>query len=75
MTGRYAVTTLRQEADEIVAEYPETPLLELAGALERTVYAFDGGVEFGRLLAVELRRRSMAGVRIWNGPRLVADRS
>jgi hypothetical protein len=74
MNASYAVTTLRREADEIIAEYPETSLVELAGALERTVYAFDGGTEFGRMLAAELRRRAMAGVRIWNGPRLVSDR-
>ena len=74
MQANYAVTTLRREADEIVAEYPDTPLLELASALERTVYAFDGGLEFGRMLAAELRRRAMANVRNWSGPRLVSAR-
>ena len=61
---------VRTEADQLLADMPETPLLALAAELEAKAAVFDGGPQMARDVAAELRRRAAAGVRFWSPPTL-----
>lgn len=50
---------IRQEADEIEADYGGDPHV-LAAGLERHARAYDHGRDMARLVAAELRRRARA---------------
>ena len=46
------------EADEIMSDYADTPVEALADELERTLDAYDGGPELGRVVVGILRRHA-----------------
>ncbi len=64
---------VRREADQLLTDMPETPLLALASELEAKALVFDEGPQMAHEIASELRRRAAAGVRFWPSPTLVKE--
>jgi hypothetical protein len=59
---------VRRQADTLVDEFPDCSLEILAADLESDPETHEG-FEMARAVAVELRRRAIAGIRKWTGPK------
>lgn len=66
--ARERAAEVRIEPDEIVNEFEDAPLDQLAGELKRKADVYDGGPEIAAAVATELRRGAAASIHRWPGP-------